>query len=63
MRRLLVSHVSRHPEEGDQDSKNNPNVDAHGQNLCRIGALLSREWASRQSRFTTTATSPVLIAQ
>jgi hypothetical protein len=29
MRRLLVAHVSRHREEGDQDSENNPNVDAH----------------------------------
>jgi hypothetical protein len=29
MRRLLVSHESRHREEGDQDSENNPNVDVH----------------------------------
>jgi hypothetical protein len=31
MRRLLVvSRVSRYPEERDQDSKNKPNIDAHG---------------------------------
>jgi hypothetical protein len=29
MRRLLVSQVSRHREEGDQDNENNPDVDAH----------------------------------
>jgi hypothetical protein len=28
--RVLMSRVSRYPEEGDQDSKNKPNVDTHG---------------------------------
>ena len=41
MRGLLVPHVSRDPEEGDQDSKNNPNIDAHG-NLCRVNAFPNR---------------------
>jgi hypothetical protein len=29
MRRRLVSHVPRNREERDQDSNNNPNVEAH----------------------------------
>ena len=28
--RVLVSRVSRYPEEGDQDNKNKPNVYTHG---------------------------------
>jgi hypothetical protein len=41
VRGLLVPHVSRDPEEGDRDSKNNPNIDAHG-NLCRVNAFPNR---------------------
>ena len=62
MRRLLVSHVSRHPEEGDQDSKNNPNVDAHGLKLCRVGAIPNRSPYNKYIRRHSTEEAPAFLA-